>query len=186
VPYTPDPVKGSLKTGLFFFFSQHKKSKNSFPGLIFLSAFAILLAFNPGAPMKGEYIIDKISDLKSKFQNFFQHRKQITALENHSLVKKFSDAEQEVFGAIKYCMTGSFLHEEDATWISSKLNRLQINYLDWAYKTNWLKSQMGANRKPRKPEYVQTFFDFSKKQPTPNIPVELLASQPSTQISARI
>lgn len=132
--------------------------------------------------MKGEQIFERISELKEKFRDFFQQRKQMTALENHALVKEFTDAEQEVFSAIKYCMKGSFLEDEDADWMARKLNRLQINYLDWAHKTKWLKQQIEAGKAPKKPVVVQTMFDFKPATQHTYVPI---TAQNSSQMIAR-
>lgn len=137
--------------------------------------------------MKGEQIFEKMSELKEKFRDFFQQRKQMTALENHSCVQHFNSAEQEVFEVIKYCMKGSFLQDEDAEWISRKLNRLQINYLDWAHKTKWLKEQIETGKEKRKPVTAQSVFDFIAAQKLPvQVPTELLTSQNNSRMSARV
>lgn len=135
--------------------------------------------------MKNQSIFDQISTLKEKFKGFFQQRKQITALENHALVRRFTDVETEVLSTIKTCMKGSFLQEEDAEWMNRKLDRLQINYLDWAHRTKWLKGQLQEGKAPTKPVILQGVFDFTPKPSPIHIPVELLAVSKS-QISARI
>lgn len=135
--------------------------------------------------MKGEQIFEKISELKEKFREFFQQRKQMSALENYSQIQRFTDTEEEVFSTIKYCMKGAFLEDEDADWISRKLNRLQINYLDWAHRTKWLKEQIAAAQ-IQKPKILQTFFEFAPKQSNVFVPMELLASKTPKRYSARI
>ena len=136
--------------------------------------------------MKNQSIFDQISTLKEKFKGFFQQRKQITALENHALVRRFSDVESEVLSTIKTCMKGAFLQEEDAEWMNRKLDRLQINYLDWAHRTKWLKDKIQANKVAPKPVIIQTFFQFDRKPQTPHVPVELLNQANAIQKSARI
>jgi hypothetical protein len=135
--------------------------------------------------MKPEQIFDKISELKEKFKTFFQQRKQVSALENHALTRRFSSAEAQTLSTIKFCMRGSFLHEEDADWMARKLDRLQINYLDWAKKTKWVKAQFAQSKVAMRPSIIQTFFDFDKKTPTLNVPVELLNATKAIQKSVR-
>jgi len=131
--------------------------------------------------MLGEQIFERIADLKEKFKEFFQQRKQMTALQNHSMVKRFTDSEQEVFGAIKYCMKGSFLEDEDAEWITKKLDRLQINYLDWAHRTKWLKEKI-ESEKPKHAEIYQTFFDFAKTSQNLYIPPNITKPKPGARV----
>jgi len=136
--------------------------------------------------MKVEEIFDKIDDIKEKFRDFFQQRKKVTALENHALVRFFSRAETEVLSTIKFCMKGSFLQDEDADWMNRKLDRLQINYLDWAHRTKWLKSEINRKRAPIKPIPIQTFFDF-KMHPNPqNLRLDIINPGWGSKKRARI
>jgi hypothetical protein len=132
--------------------------------------------------MLGEQIFERIADLKVKFRDFFQQRKQMTALQNHSMVKKFTDSEQEVFGVIKYCMKGSFLEDEDAEWITKKLDRMQINYLDWAHKTKWLKQTIQSEQPKKAPEIYQTFFDFAQASQNLYVPPNAIKPKPGARV----
>lgn len=136
--------------------------------------------------MNGEQIFEHMAELKIKFKDFFQQRKQMTALENHSIVKAFNEAEREVFGTIRYCMKGAFLEDEDAEWIAKKLKKLEINYLDWAHRTKWLKEQLNQAQSAKKPKIIQTtMFDYLPKHPTMQVPVQVMAKQIKPKYTVR-
>lgn len=125
--------------------------------------------------MDVEEIFANIKSLQTKFSNLFKQRKQLRALENYSAVKAFSRAEHKVFSAITYCLKGEFIQPEDADWISTKLEKLEINYLDWTHKTKWLKEQMAL----KAPVPSQVYFDFCKEPPIPfAVPTHLLVKAP--------
>lgn len=136
--------------------------------------------------MKMPDIFNKLGEFKEKFKNFFQQKKQVMALENYDYVKAMNVEEKQILTTIKFCMKGSFPKEEDQTWIDSKLNRLQINYLDYAHKTKWVKSQFNRRPEPKlqKVSPLQTTFDFSN--PGMSIPIELLAQRQAAAFKARV
>ena len=132
--------------------------------------------------MLGEQIFERIADLKVKFKDFFQQRKQMTALQNHSLVKRFTAKEQDIFDTVKSCMKGSFLEDEDAEWITKKLDRMQINYLDWAHKTKWLKQTIQSEQPKTGPEIYQSFFDFAKASQNLYVPPQAIKPKPGVRV----
>lgn len=137
--------------------------------------------------MKMPDIFNKLGEFKEKFKSFFQQKKQVMALENYDYVKAMNVEEKQILTTIKFCMKGSFPKEEDQTWIDSKLNRLQINYLDYAHRTKWVKSQFTRNQELKKPQKIsplQTTFDFSRAGLS--IPIELLAQKQAAEFKARV
>lgn len=136
--------------------------------------------------MTSEKIFGKISDLKQKFKNFFQQRKQIAALENYSRVKKFSVAETVVMDTIKFCMKGQFLEEEDNKWIQGKLKRIEINYLDWSHRTRWLKQEIEKRKVDQPAPVSHQPYSFDREFPQLQIPIELLIENQKARISKRI
>ena len=132
--------------------------------------------------MKKEYFFEKIDNLKSRFKGFFQHRKKIAALENYTFSANFPH--RNYLTLIKGCMTDGFWEEAEAAFLDHMLAKYELNYLDWAHRTKWLKGQI-AKRTTPKPLAIQRFFDFEKKQTPVNVPIELLATK-THQIGARL
>jgi hypothetical protein len=132
--------------------------------------------------MKKEYFFEKITDLKTRFKSFFQHRKKIAALENFT--ENASFPHRNYLTLIKGCMTDGFLEDKEADFLDHMLNKYELNYLDWAHRTKWLKGQIAA-RQTFKPLATQVFFDFDKKQSPVNVPIELLAAK-TQQRGARL
>ena len=136
--------------------------------------------------MEKPNIFDRIPELKEKFQAFFQHRKKIAALENYSSSVKFHHKSYLLL--VKECLKDGFLGDEEAAFLDHMLGRYEINYLDWAHKTKWLKEQIKEKGIAVSHRYrpYQILFDFDKPKDLPvNVPVELIAIQ-SVQKEARI
>lgn len=123
--------------------------------------------------MQNENYFQKVVYLKERFADFFQHRKKLAALENHGQVRVFSVPETHMLSTIKVCMKGAFLEEEDVEWMTKKLNKLHLNYLDWAHKTKWLKQEI-ASKQSKKVQTEQATFDFAPKEIPVQVPVNLL------------
>jgi len=139
--------------------------------------------------MEIDNLFEKIAELKVKFQHFYQHRKKITALDNHSSVVKFYH--KSYLSLIKVCMNEGFLGGEESQFLEFLLKKYEVSYLDWAHRTNWLKKQMNIKKKAvkRAPKVspVQIMMDFEKKhQAQVAIPVALLAFKSMPQISPRV
>lgn len=119
-------------------------------------------------------LFDKISELREKFKSFFINKKKLKALENYSSVSPFKY--KNSLNLVKKCMEDGFLNEKGAEFLNSILDEYEVNFLDWAYRTKWLKgkmSEMGANYAV--PMSAQlTIFDLEKKSATPHVPVEAL------------
>lgn len=118
--------------------------------------------------MPTTYLFDKISDLKEKFKNFFQHKKKMQALDNYSSVAPFQHKDYLVL--IKRCMADGFLGEKEAEFLCYMLEKYELNYLDWSHKTNWLKGEMNklsANYPKEEARVAQLpLFDYDKLKAT--------------------
>jgi len=104
-------------------------------------------------------IFDRIPELREKLNGFFQHRKKVSALDNYSSCAQFS--------LIKRCLRDAFLDEKESGFLDYMLVKYEIEYLDWAHKTRWLKAKM-ARMALKQPETPQISFDFEKRL---NVPV---------------
>lgn len=133
--------------------------------------------------MENESLFDNLSGLKEKFQHFYQHRKKITALENYSSTVKFHH--KSYLALIKECMKEGFLGEEEMMFLEFMLKRYELNYLDWAHRTKWLKDILEQTRPKSKPKAVQMLIDFEKTRTPVYIPHELIARAQSNQVAQR-
>lgn len=127
-------------------------------------------------------IFDKVIELKEKFKSYYQHRKKLRALKNYSQVAPFMDQKKLVL--IEGCLNEGFLTDAGTTFLGELLDNYKVNYLDWSYKTRWLKKTMremgkGVNRAAPGPIQT-TIFDY-KMGKLPEVPVEILANQPAAQ-----
>jgi hypothetical protein len=134
------------------------------------------------------YLFDKVGDLKEKFKRFFQQHKKIKALDNFSSVVPFSNkVDEQCFKIVKSCFDYSFLDDEQERFLTHMLSKLEINYLDWAHKTKWLKEQIAARQDAQRASTQQLyFFDLDKlRNPTLDVPIEIL-TQVQSGIGARL
>lgn len=110
--------------------------------------------------MENDNLFEKISELQSRFADFFQHRKKVKSLENYSFSASF--VHKNYLFLVKNCLNDGFLDEIESKFLDHMLKKYELNYLDWSHKTKWLKSQMRlcgrSERRGSRP--VQTFFDF--------------------------
>jgi hypothetical protein len=126
--------------------------------------------------MEQTYLFDRLAELKEKFSCFFQHHKQIKALENFSYGGLFHH--RYYLELVKHCMKEGFLGEKEAEFLTYMLERYKVNYLDWAHKTKWLKERMKEQRQISKtPKAVQSFFNFEVKTVPLTIPQKLIPLQ---------
>lgn len=125
--------------------------------------------------MTKSYLFDKVSELKARFSSFFQHRKKIKALENYSEVGYFQH--RNYLTLIKHCMNESFLEEQESLFLDHMLTKYELNYLDWAHRTKWLKGQMAEVYARTRRDDPQMYIDFNKTASTPHIPFELMVEK---------
>lgn len=127
-------------------------------------------------------IFDKVIELKEKFKSYYQHRKKLRALKNYSQVAPFMD--QKKLTLIEGCLNEGFLIPSGAKFLDEILDGYKVNYLDWTYKTRWLKTtmrEMGKGVNNPNPRPVQmSIFDYTKGK-LPDVPVEILGNQPAAQ-----
>lgn len=85
-------------------------------------------------------VFNDTDDLKAKFRSCFLHKKKIRALENYSSVAPFRH--NQYLDLIKGILSCGFLDQEEDQFLSHMLNKYEVNFLDWSYKTKWLKQEM--------------------------------------------
>ena len=126
--------------------------------------------------MKKENLFEKISDLQVRFADFFQHRKKAKSLENYSVSTKFSH--KNYLSLIQGCLADGFLEDVESKFLDHMLKKYQLNYLDWAHRTKWLKKIMKEMepKKARKPAPIQTFFDFAAKEAGIKVPINMIGA----------
>ena len=124
-------------------------------------------------------LFDRVPELKERFRKFFQHRKKIAALENYSTTVNFSH--KNYLTLVKECLKDGFLGEKEAEFLDYMLACYEVNYLDWAHKTKWLKTQMNERAQvSHKLRPYQILFDFDRVKETPvHVPTALIAMQQS-------
>ena len=129
--------------------------------------------------MANTCLFDKVAELKEKFATFFQHRKKLKALENYSSAIPFQH--RKYLYLIKNCMEDGFLHQEEAQFLDHMLKKYEVNYLDWAHKTKWLKEQIATLTKAE-PEPIKQYVMFNEPAaPKYNVPLEILNKQINKQ-----
>lgn len=134
--------------------------------------------------MAFSYLFDKVEELKEKFNNFFSQRKKLKALENLSEVIPFKH--NNYLKLIRNCMDEGFLDNKEADFLDHILDKYEVNFLDWAHKTKWLKGEMARMSREsfiqkEKQEKQMSFLD-----PSFNIPLHLLNSQTNQRTGRRI
>lgn len=140
--------------------------------------------------MKKSYIHMQANEFKEKYSNYFQHKKKVRALENLNSVQEFEVKHSFSLTTIKSFLNDGFLEQEEEKFLDWLLSKYEIDYLEWAYRTKWLKDQMQRiSRKNSKQKEAQKqkepvkqlYMDFGKvekiKDPSYNIPLNLLHKQ---------
>ena len=141
--------------------------------------------------MLGVALFEKPYGLISKFRSFLTQKKQLKALMNYSDVAPFGH--KPYLKLLKKCMCEALLDDKEADFLSHMVDKYSINYLDWSYRSPWLKDHMKDVAKRynmEKQEQLLMFEDKSakmgvllgdlseKKRGTEvHVPVELVARQ---------
>ena len=141
-----------------------------------------------GDSMTVKSLFDKTSELKEKLKLFFRSKKKLSALENYSACAPMKH--KHYIALIGECAKTGFLGDKETDFLAYLLDKYHLNYLDWAHKTMWLKSEMQrvkAQHAP-KPRQVQgQFIDFDKIQTiSANVPFEVLAAQQKARLGRRV
>lgn len=71
-------------------------------------------------------------------------------------------------------MQESFLEEKESDFLDHMLKKYELNYLDWAHRTKWLKEQMAEIYIKTRFNDRQIYINFDKQGPTPNVPFEVM------------
>lgn len=112
-------------------------------------------------------LLEKINELKEKFKACNVHKKKVKALQNYNFAVPLPNKEAALFSLVKKCMNYGFLDDVESSFLNHMLDKCGIYYLDWAHKTNWLKTQMKRLAyEHRKEQEVQlNFFDYQDVKP---------------------
>lgn len=118
-------------------------------------------------------LFNSTAELKEKFTNLWCVRKKVRALENYSsCAPTFKHA--NFLGLIKNCIEVEFPDEKESAFLDYVLSKYELQYLDWAHKTPWLKNQMlEMSKKHVKPALQYTFWTGALPKEF-NIPTHLL------------
>ena len=114
---------------------------------------------------------------RSHYNEFLQDRKKIKAIQNISDIKGIPMHKKRIFDLILDCTKITFLDDHDRAFLGGLLTQLNIDYLDWCYKTPWLKKQIREMKQAAKAkrESRQLYFDLDKKDTRKiDIPVHIL------------
>ena len=125
-------------------------------------------------------LIDQVDTLKGKFRQLYIHQKMLRALENYD--EAIQVQHNGYLSLIKRGWLDGFLDEETSHFLNHMISKkfAQEDYLNWTYKTRWLKKRMAEVQKEHAgPRSVQPdMFDAARKRmPIPNIPVGLLGKK---------
>lgn len=126
--------------------------------------------------MSNTYLFERVGELKDKFFNLFQHKKKIKALENYSNVAPFHH--KKYLRMIESCIDDGFLEDKETEFLDHMLQKYEVNYLDWAHKTRWLKKTMEDMSQEHSVVVEQFQLPFrNMPKPSFQVPVQLLMNQ---------
>ncbi len=83
---------------------------------------------------------DNIHEFKNKLTHVTQQLKKLKALRNYSEaspLKHFRYVE-----LLQHCVENNFLTSTEENFLEYMIQKYEIDYLDWAHKTPWLKRQI--------------------------------------------
>jgi hypothetical protein len=106
----------------------------------------------------------------------------LKALENFSTATYFPD--RDYLQLLSTCYQRSFLSDEEARFLGYLLQKHQVNWLEWSYKTRWLKNTIRSMQGPKRmiEPLIQdnlSPFDQAAKEIYGKIPTHLL-KQPTS------
>jgi len=139
-------------------------------------------------------LVNKLCEFSEKFKNLFIHKKKLKALNNFAEVAEFQKNHKVGLKLIATFVDEGFLDEHDVTYLNHLLDKYELKFTEWSYRTKWIKQQMERIRRERaglkpRPQYRETtifeLLEQKKKDQTVSIPVEILAKQTPTQTAAR-
>lgn len=125
--------------------------------------------------MVKKYLSLKLDQFKQKFDSFWKHRQKLKALENVNSCTNFKHG--NYLGLIKECLADGFLEDKEEAFLEHMLQKYEVNYLDWCYKTKWLKNQMQQLASACKKTSDQLYIDMEGlmgNKNMPDVPVHIL------------
>lgn len=137
--------------------------------------------------MSSTYLFEKVMKIKDEFKKSFIHKKKHRSLENYGSVVVLPEEQQAAISLLKHKLKTGFLSDKLASFLDAFLEDHDLNFLDWAYKTKWLKEKMDAMKQPlAKPEQL-SLFDYTplRQYTMPKIPVEILSQMKTVHHGAR-
>jgi hypothetical protein len=117
-----------------------------------------------GEFMKNMHLTENPSFLQTLFNEFQKSKKKIKALENFSLTGLFQHKPYLIL--IKKCMLCCVVGKKEEEFLDYMLGKYNINFLDWSYRTRWVKKQIESKKNKvaskRQEQLFLPLFDHSK------------------------
>ena len=98
-------------------------------------------------------ILDQTDLLKSQFADFYRHAAKLKALNNYASASQFPH--KHYLKLIGRCMKDGFLGQKESDFLGHLLEKYELSYLDWAYKTPWLKATIADMQKAKQKRSAQ-------------------------------
>lgn len=98
-------------------------------------------------------LLDDPEQAKSLFIANLQHKKQLRALEIFSQTVYFPD--QEYLLLLQRCYAKDFLAPKEVEFLGYLLQKHEVNYLEWSFKSPWLKGTIRLMQAARNPEPIK-------------------------------
>lgn len=109
--------------------------------------------------------------LKELYQLHVAHCRKIRALEHAKMARHEEFHHDSYIKLIRECLKNEFLDEESVSFIEHLLNRYEIDYRVWAYRSRYVKNQISLARKRKESKQLKMNF---------NIPLELISNTNKT------
>lgn len=111
-------------------------------------------------------LFDTPKALKEKVKAFNTNRKKIKALDRYRDYCDFTH--DKYLKLVKMCMRHGFLEKQESDFLNYMIDKYFItqHFLDWSYKSKWLKKEM-RDRDEKKKEKIQqlTLFPLPEIKP---------------------
>ncbi len=118
--------------------------------------------------MSTPQLFEQTEQLQQKFSSAFIHRKKLRALENYSTVAPFQH--KNYLEILRQCMSAGFLDETESGFLGHMLKKYEVNFLDWAHRTMWLKGEMKRLNAHYNPPVLKQADLFEQKTFMPPMP----------------
>lgn len=133
------------------------------------------------------YAFNKVVEFQEKFKCLFINSKKIKALDNFSETGAFKH--EAYLSLIKICFHEQFPTKKEVDFLDHLLDQYKLRFLDWAYKTPWLKEQIRRKTASHPKKAEQPFlFDVSKmhQKKKMEVPLSALGKQGNRQSVRRV